>query len=86
MVVKNSLDDAKARVVWIQVVDAANNGALSTAVHNGWAREGAVVRPHQGWWDVWVELVQRFLLFEDNQVGLAEGVHALREWLAQDAL
>jgi hypothetical protein len=33
-----------------------------------------------------VELVQRVLLCEDNQIGLAEGVHALREWLAQDAL
>jgi hypothetical protein len=33
-----------------------------------------------------MELVQRFLLFEHNEVGLAEGVHPLLEWLAQDAL
>jgi hypothetical protein len=86
MVVKNSLDDTKAGVVWIETIDAADAGALSKAVHNGWAREGAVVCPHQGWWDVRVELVQRFLLFEHNEVGLAEGVHPLLEWLAQDAL
>jgi hypothetical protein len=28
-----------------------------------------------------MELVQRFLLFEHNEVGLAERVHTLLEWL-----
>ena len=33
-----------------------------------------------------MKLMECFLLFEDNKIGLAKGVHALREWLAQDAL
>jgi hypothetical protein len=84
MVVEDGLDDAKAGVVWIETIDAADAGALSKAVHNGRAREGTVVCPHQGWWDIRMELVQRFLLFEHNEVGLAKGVHTLVEWLAQN--
>jgi hypothetical protein len=81
MVVENSLDDAKAGVVWIQAVDASDTGALSKAVHNGRSWESAVVRPHQGWWDVWVELVKSFLFFQHHEVWLAERVHTLLEWL-----
>jgi hypothetical protein len=81
MVVENGLDDAKAGVVWIQAVDASDTGALSKAVHNGRSWESAVVRPHQGWWDVWVELVKSFLFFQHHEVWLAERVHTLLEWL-----
>jgi hypothetical protein len=86
VVVDDCFDDPKSGVVRVEVVDASDDGALTTAVHNGWTRECAVVRPHQSWWNVRVELVKGFLFFQHDKVRLAERIHASFKWLAQDSL
>jgi hypothetical protein len=58
VVVHRCLRHPKADVGWVEVVNAADNRWNSKPVDECWAREGAVVHPHFGCWQVTVELVE----------------------------